>query len=345
MTTPDDTMAHTRTPAAPGWRGYWLVVGVIFVGSLAALEGAWRVLGFSPSITDDEALWAQQRSRVERAGADTLVILGRSRIHQAFVPEAFQEAAPDSKYIQLAMGANHPMASLRDLAENTDFAGTVVVSCTAPSFMPELWEQQAGHLDFYHREWGPWKRLIRKLRTTFENRLALLLPDVMLQRIGTDLLRGDVPKQFLWTRPDRSQVVDYHRADLAAFTASQQVTLERNMANYVSLDGYQEWPSYLTEVFGWVDAIQARGGQVLFLRMPTSGHYRATEEQHFPREQFWDVMAAASPVETLHFEDHPVLREMVCAEGTHLHREDAVVFTRILTEELLRRELLRGGGS
>lgn len=342
MPLPESTMAHTRTPAASGWRGYWIVAAVFFCGSLALLEITWRVLDFSPSITDDKALWAGQRARVETVGPETLLILGRSRIHQGFVPEAFAELAPDHDYIQLAMGANHPMATLRDVAENTPFAGTVLVSCTAPSFMPELWEQQAAHLDFYHREWGPWKRFIRNTRTAFERRLTLLLPDVMLQRIGTDLLRGQVPKQFLWTHPDRTQVVDYHRADLEAFTENQQATVEQNMANYASLPGYEEWPAYLPQVFDWTRTIAARGGKVVFLRMPTSGAYRATEEAHFPREKYWDVMAASSPAATLHFEDHPALAEMVCAEGAHLHRKDAVNFTHVLTEELLRRDLLRG---
>jgi len=332
-----------RVPALAGYKSFAVcLIGTVVFGMLL-LEGLWRSLGFSPSVSDDEILWSQARQQVEAAGPETLLILGRSRIHQGFVPEYFQAEAEDNTYIQLALGGVHPLATLRDVAERSDFSGTVLVSCSEASFMPELWEQQADYVDFYHREMGPWKGLIRGLRTALESRMTLLLPDVMLQRIGPELLRGSVPRQFLWMARDRTQIVDYHRVDLETFTANQLAVIRQNVEDYRALPGYETWVEHLPEMNRWVAQIQARGGQVVFLRMPTSGEYLATENEYFSREKFWDVLAENTPAATIHFEDVPVIRDMICAEGTHLHREDAIRFTEVLTQELIRRGLLRTG--
>ncbi len=325
--------AANRVPRGGPWRT-WLGAAALFLIVLAGLEVFWRAQGFVPSVTDDEALWAYHRGRVENAPQKTVLFLGRSRIQQQFVPEAFQEVCPGYDYIQLALGGKHPIATLRDIAENTSFQGVVVCSLTTASLLPELWDQQRPHLDYYHHKWGSLKKNARLLKGFAQCRLAVMAPELLPQRALPDLLRGTLEPQFLLTHFDRTQTVDYHAVDIEEFTRIQQGKIERNLAHYVTLDGYQDWPKGLQQVHDIVRYIQQRGGEVVFLRAPTTGAYRERETEHFPRERFWDAFAEDTPGVALHFEDIPGMRDLVCAEGTHLYHEDAKTFTRVLAETL-----------
>ncbi|HNR31946.1 MAG TPA: hypothetical protein PKI11_13735 [Candidatus Hydrogenedentes bacterium] len=325
--------ADSRRPAGP-YRRVWGGAVLVLVALTVLSEAFWRAQGFQPSVTDDEQLWALERDCLDGAGPRTVVVLGRSRIQQAFVPEIFEEMRPGYGFVQLAMGGDHPLALLRDIAENTDFAGVILCTVTAPSLLPELWNQQQHRIDYYRREWGPLKRMGRRVKTFLQAHLVILAPELSLREAIPDLLRGRVEPQFLRVSPRRHHRVDYRKVDLAKFTEDQLKTITRNVETYVALEGFTNWPDGLGRIEDWVNAIQRRGGRVVFLCCPTSGDYRAVEDKHFPREVFWDVFAARTAADTIHFEDVPGMREFVCAEGSHLHIEDTHAFTRLLVEEL-----------
>jgi hypothetical protein len=329
----DPPVADERLPDTPAAR---FLVGVLvaFVAGALLLEVFWRTQGYTPSVTDDEALWAQHRARVNNAPDDTLLLLGRSRLHQGFVADVFREAFPDRPYIQLATGGKHALGTLRNVALETDFSGTVLCSITSASLLPELWDQQEDLLQFYTHQWGPVTAHARRLQTGLQDHLTFLLPDLLLQRVGPDLLRWNLPRQFLWTYPDRTQTVDYRRVNLEEFTAIQLQKITDNTARYAELPGYKSWPDHLDEIDSWVQRIQDRGGRVIFLRMPTTGEYRQVEIKTFPRAAFWDRFAKQTSAETWHFEDIPELAAMTCAEGTHLHTEDAQTFTEVICRKL-----------
>lgn len=326
-------VADDRLPQTPAGR-FLAGLLIAFAVALLLLEVFWRANGYTPSVTDDEALWAQNRARVDSAPANTVLLLGRSRLHEGFVAETFHATQPGRPFIQLATGGKHPLGVLRNIAEETTFGGVVVCSVTSASLLPELWDQQQNYLDYYENNWGPVNAHARRLRTVLQFHLTSLLPDLLLQRVGPDLARGDLPPQFLWTWPDRTQTVDYRKVNLAEFTAIQLAKIKDNVSRYRNLPGYTTWEEGIPEINRWVNMIQDRGGRVIFLRMPTSGSYRDVEEDAFPRAVFWDRFAAQTTAETLHFQDVPELAGMICAEGTHLHEEDARTFTEVLAEHL-----------
>jgi hypothetical protein len=331
--------AFDRVP--PGRYGWIFAMAVLtLVIGVGVSEVFWRAQGFQPSVTDTEALWAQERARVEEAGDKTLLILGRSRIQQAFVREVFQEVCPGYDTIQLAAGGDHPIATLIDIAEKTDFDGIVLCSITADSLLPELRDQQQHYLDYYHHGYGPLERLGQRFLTFAQWHLVTLAPEITPQEVLPDLLRRDVPPQFLRVTPWRRHVVDYRKAPLPQFAEDQLKIIQENTNRYIALDGYAQWPDGLARINDYVRIIQRRGGTVVFIRVPTSGDYYAVENQHFPRKKYWNVWANMTDAETIHFEDVPAMATLECAEGTHLHLEDTEVFTRALAEELKRRGLV-----
>ena len=79
-----------------------------------------------------------------------------------------------------------------------------------------------------------------------------------------------------------------------------------------------------------IDKIRSRGGQVLFVRPPSSNGYREAELIHYPRQEYWDRLLAYTNTAGIHFEDYPEIAHFVCPEWSHLSPTDAGVFTENL---------------
>jgi hypothetical protein len=80
--------------------------------------------------------------------------------------------------------------------------------------------------------------------------------------------------------------------------------------------------------------IQARGGKVVFLRLPVVGPLAEREEQLAPRAFTWDRLVKENGVPAIHFADHAELRSFNCPEWSHLSAPDSVEFTRRLVPHL-----------
>lgn len=332
--------SNDRLPSNAGLK-LWLLTAVLALAVLAGLELLWRSQGFVPSVTDEPALWAVERARLETAPPETLLLLGRSRMLQSFVPEVFHEMLPDWKYIQLSVDGKHPLGTLRDVAENTEFSGVVVCLITVPSLLPELWDQQAEYLRFYELQFNPLSHAARQVKSFLESRFTVLLPNLLLHEALPDLLRGKLAPQYRVLRSDRVQEVDYRKVDLEEHVKGRMHDLEANYKMYRALEGFKEWPKGQDEIERWVQIIQDRGGRVVFMFPIVSGEYAALQEELIPKAHFWDDFAARTNALALHFTDIPALAEVECAEGSHLYREDCHLFTRALLEELRRRDVLR----
>ena len=86
-----------------------------------------------------------------------------------------------------------------------------------------------------------------------------------------------------------------------------------------------------------VDKIKSRGGQVIFVRSPSSGPFRDGEAMAFPREKYWDKLLQETNTPGIHFADYPLIDHFQCPEFSHLTQSDAKIYTRelirILEEE------------
>ena len=95
--------------------------------------------------------------------------------------------------------------------------------------------------------------------------------------------------------------------------------------------------SIFTSVKSAIDKIKARGGQVIFVRTPSSGPYLMGEKKGFPREKYWDRLLTFTNCKGIHFEDYSAIAHFECPEFSHLKQSDAIVFTenfiKILQEE------------
>ena len=90
--------------------------------------------------------------------------------------------------------------------------------------------------------------------------------------------------------------------------------------------------SILNTVKADIDKIQARGGQVLFIRTPSSGPFLMGEKMGYPRDKYWDMLLTATGCAGIHFEDYPATSHFICPEFSHLTPSDAVIYTTNLVD-------------
>lgn len=84
---------------------------------------------YDSSVTDDVALWINERSRLYGAGRRSVVLIGASRIQVGVDLDTFA-LKTGIRPVQLAINGNSPLPVLENLAQDVDFSGTVICSIT-----------------------------------------------------------------------------------------------------------------------------------------------------------------------------------------------------------------------
>ena len=79
-----------------------------------------------------------------------------------------------------------------------------------------------------------------------------------------------------------------------------------------------------------VEKLRARGGDVVFLRLPYDGGYEPVENFGFPRERFWDPLIAETDTVGISFHDYEELQGHNLVEWSHLSSEASDDYTRAL---------------
>jgi hypothetical protein len=85
-----------------------------------------------------------------------------------------------------------------------------------------------------------------------------------------------------------------------------------------------------------VEKIRARGGDVAFIRFPSSGPVYLSETRAFPRSLAWEPFLAQTRAAGVHFEDHAQLQGYRLPEWSHMAAGDAGRFTGALAPLVLQ---------
>ena len=332
-------------PAGP-WGRTWLLAVVLAVAACAAEELLLRRAGHRPSVVDDATLWACHRDRVYPEGAARpVVVLGASRVQLGFAPAAFQRRCPAYRAVQLALDGSSPVATLADLAGDERFGGIVLCSLAPPELAGHLRSQQP-HVDHYRRLFANYgyvdKVCNRRIATLLQQRLAVVNPIVSPRRIIESLARDRIlPRPwYLVTHSDRSRSADYTKIDIVRHRRER---IDRVRQEYLALGSFspEQWAKRCGELRQMVERIRARGGQVVFVRYPTTDEHLELDRRHFPRSAYWDTLAELTGAVTVHFADSEGLRGYDCPDTSHLDSRDVPRFTVALADELIRRGVLK----
>ena len=308
----------------------------------AGWELHWRDVGFvSHDYTDTPGLWRLQRAR---ATGDRTILIGSSRMYFDINLGAWAEATKGPRPIQLALVGTSPRGILTELANDTTVSGLVVVGVTPPIFF----RTRRGYLgDFPERaaKETPSERLGQRLYMGLEDLLAFLDWDT---RLGAILDRAPLPlreglpldravRKISVTQADRQTSLEPRvLADSAYRQLARDIWMDgRDAPDRRPSPGPDSVTATLAEVTRDIEKIRARGGDVAFVRFPSSGRVLEYEERDFPRARYWDRLASEVDAVAIYYADYPALDAFEPPEWSHLTRADAERFTRALVPILL----------
>lgn len=331
-----------------------LILVVVF---MASWEFYLRSKGFETSYYDDPALWTHKREMIYEPAEKATIFIGSSRIKFDLDINTWQNITGDHA-IQLACVGSTPVPILMDLANDKNFKGKLIVDVTEGLFFSTAEGNAKRPVDNmkYYKEQTPAQRAGFHINRFLESKFVFL--DKEWLSLNELLKRSHIP--------NRPGVYDFpgFPSDFGRvkFTRQEYMTdklvADTNIANKVKaiwesfrkmqpplpppgpgLDSAlafrkKEQDSIFNLVKVAVDKIKGRGGQVLFVRTPSSGPFLMGEKMGFPREKFWDRLLQTTQSPGIHFEDYPAIAHFQCPEFSHLKVSDAIIFTKNLIKIL-----------
>lgn len=346
-------MSRTDTPLHLQ-KTLWITI-IFSLISVLSWEFFWRSQGRIPDLPDDKFLWAQTRAKVENPDASSVVIIGSSRtLFNLQIPE--WQKMTGVKPIQLSTAGGNPIPVLEDIIEHTNYAGTLIVGVTPgiffskPSIESRSWGRNQKRVDYYHKRTYA-DRLNHFLSFPLQNNLAFLTAsenewadDIDLKSLLRSTKWGvrtgkenDPPfNSFQYLDSDRNTRMSERCARDTAFANTVKAVWKAHNKK-AKKSPKDEAVIYVVKL---IKKFKDRGGNIVFLRSPSTGFYKDLEAKNQPREEFWDVLLEKTGVKGYHYDDYESLKNFDCPEWSHLSGEDADKFTNAFVTLLLRDNVL-----
>jgi hypothetical protein len=295
-----------------------------------------RYKGYSVSYDDAEPLWADKRAEVYQPVNKATVFIGSSRIKFDLDIPTWKKLTGENA-VQLANVGSSPLPVLDDLANDKNFKGKLVVDVTEGLFFSG--QGTAQEKIAYYKKRTPAQRASFQLDHLLQSQLVFLDKDFF--SLNAFLKNADVKdRPGIYGGPDfpwefdktlfsrQSKMDDRFVSDTNLQNKVRGIWGMFAKMNKEKPPTGKRLDSFMNVVKTDVDKIKARGGQVIFLRTPSSGPYLQAEKMGFPRTAYWDKLLTATHCPGIHFEDYPPIAHFACPEFSHLTPKDAVIFTK-----------------
>ena len=336
------------TRVVPNHHWFPIALMVLITTTMLTLgwELYWRNQGYEPGLDDNKDLWAQTREKVSKKGT---VIIGASRILFGFDLSEYEKRF-GKKPLQLATVGTNPTFYLHDIANHTEFAGTLIVGVTpmlwyVPEGMPV--ETPTKNIEYFNR-WSLAQKINHSLDQPLQKIFAFLnSEDLPLKKLMDHKIPNRVGAAIPPRIPPYFMKIDKNRQGQMIEKMETNIEFQNFVRNiWIPLFTPPPPPPQFTpeqfmemfkglmakvrgEVAASVAKIQKRGGKVIFIRYPSSGKVRELENKFGPRPGFYGpLVAEAQPDLSIHFEDYPELSDYELPEWSHLTKKDATEFTQ-----------------
>lgn len=312
---------------------------VLVIIAVASWEMYVRSKGFDTTYDDNPALWADKRAMIYEPADKATVFIGSSRIKFDLDIPLWEKTTGDHA-IQLACVGSSPRPVLDELANDPRFKGKLVIDVTEILFFslsPNSTERPDENIKYF-KDRTPAQRASFKVNELLESQFAFLDKERLSLNAKLDELRIPNRKgvfQFPIFPGDFGRV-RFNRQEFM----TEKFVADTNLQNQVKgiWDFFRKMgkdppvsggklDSIITSVKTSVDKIRARGGQVIFVRTPSSGGFLMGEKMGYPREKYWDRLLAETKCAGIHFQDYPAIDHFECPELSHLKQSDAKIFT------------------
>jgi len=322
-----------------------LLTAVLVLGFVAGLELYWRNRGFKPTYQDDKVLWATKRKELDRLTDQATVFVGGSRIKfDLDIPT--WERLTGEKAIQLALVGTPGRLVLGHLANNTNFKGKLILDVAEGQLFS--WsdsmrrDKSARESIAYYQKETPAQKASASINYLLESRLVFLeetkfgltalLNDWMVPNRPDVIVRRPFPKELSITSFDRqTSMTPMFLADTRL--QKRQIAIWMGTPKPPVIKG-DTLLAFLKETSAAIDKIRSRGGNVVFVRPPSSGGVLESEKLRYPRQLYWDSLLEYTRTPGIHYADYPETAHLACPEWSHLAPKDAVTYTRHLIDVL-----------
>ena len=322
-----------RAPQA-SWVKIWALTMLIVICSLGAWEGWWRWAGFTPNFHDTKHLWAAQRRRLWSGSEEMIALIGASRIHRGVNLDVLQQSL-GKEPVQLAIDGSAALATLENLALDPLFRGHVIYSVTPPVTFNFTYNtmknRQERWLEYYQGE-SFFDMVEYHLRHAIQKILVFRTPTLSIGNIVSSLQTERALPVPSVVRLDSKRAARLDDTKFDHARKEQKIVTGFMQRRFP----YPKQPLVLLAeaMQRFVHIIQQKGGNVIFVRFPSTGVMRAMENTYYPRAKYWDYLASRVEAPFIHFEDYEELAHFTCADGSHLNQHDAVRFTMALSSIL-----------
>lgn len=326
-----------------------LLTLLLVILGLGSWEFYLRSKGAVAGFDDGPELWAHKRNRVYQPSDKATVFIGSSR-NKYDIDINTWEALTGEEAIQLAEVGSSPLPVVEELGKDSSFKGKLVIDVTEGLFFnlsPFPRKSFMKDLEYREKE-TPAQKASFAINQLLESKFVFLDKNFFALN---SLLSGLPVKDRPGVMPTFTCPLDF-----AMNTSDRQNFMTKQFETDTSLQNQVKslWNTYRTldpappttgapldsliaVVKTAVDNIRSRGGQVIFVRSPSSGPFWMGEQMGFPREKYWDKLLKETNTAGIHFADYPAINHFVCPEFSHLTRSDAVIYTteivRILEQE------------
>jgi hypothetical protein len=335
------------------WRGLTVVVVLIVIAATCAWEFYCRSIGYGPTLNDNEDLWTSARRRVK---PESVVIIGDSRGWFDLDLDELEKGL-GKRPVQLAMGGGCAYPVLADLANDENFHGTIICSVVpglffAPPGTPPM-ERGEKAVRRSHTQ-TPAQRASQYLAIPLEEHVAFLkqeeltLDDLLKRLPIPNRPYAQVPPRLppyfgTLDRERRARMIEECARPGKLRSTIQQIWLPLFTPppppSYIPKDVFMAKMKKAIEqrfhdVASAVQKLRARGGKIVFVRLPNSGGLKALEDRNTPRAQTWDPLLKGTAAPGIYYEDYPELSGFNCPEWSHLSAGDSVEFSKRLIPHL-----------
>ena len=336
------------------WRGITVIVVLVVIALTTAWEFYCRSIGYRPTLNDNEDLWTLRRRKVT---PESIVIVGDSRGWYDLDLDELQKGL-GKRPVQLAMGGACAYPVLADLAKDEAFHGTIICSVVprlffAPPGTPPM-ERGEKAVRRFHAQ-TPAQRASQYLAMPLEERVAFLKQEELT--LDDFLKRLPIPNRPGALVPPRpppyfGTIDRERRARMIEECARPGSELAKRIQQiWIPLFTPQPPPTYIPkeqfmakmmetiedrfrDTIAAVEKIRARGGKIVFVRLPHSGGLKALEDRDRPRAQTWDPLLKRTGAPGIYYSDFPELAGFNCPEWSHLSAGNSVEFSRRLVPHL-----------
>lgn len=322
------------------WLLFWSLIFLLFFLVVGLWEVSWRYRGFVPSVNDDWPIWSSIRRQANN-NENAIALVGASRILLGIDPAILEETLK-RPVLMLAIDGSNPLPVLANLANDPDFKGDVICS------LPPYW--LAGDDSTSDDRTKKWLRKYssQPLSSIVETHLSLLVQANLVFRysglspskLWEKWHEGEtVQPPYAPMRPDRYRRADYSLTDLASLREARVQRTKELHKNGRMLDRLQ-FMKRISLIQESVDNLQSKGGDVLFISLPTCGQVKVIEEAYVPKHLYWDVFSQEIDAFTIHSDIDIQFQSFNCTDGSHLNYDDAARFTRKIGLHLQEKEFL-----